>query len=64
MERLLSENDEQSMVSSFLEIAVGQTTEIARQFLQVFINSIPPLLFYLWTKSVIIIVVVVVVFYL
>ncbi|KAJ6324230.1 hypothetical protein OIU76_011519 [Salix suchowensis] len=34
MERLLSENDEQSMVSSFLEIAVGQTAEIARQFLQ------------------------------
>ncbi|KAJ6721390.1 UBX DOMAIN-CONTAINING PROTEIN [Salix viminalis] len=34
MERLLSENDEQSMVSSFLEIAVGQTDEIARQFLQ------------------------------
>ncbi|XP_061974009.1 plant UBX domain-containing protein 7-like [Populus nigra] len=34
MERMLSENDEQSMVSSFLEIAVGQTAETARQFLQ------------------------------
>ncbi|XP_011021683.1 PREDICTED: UBX domain-containing protein 2-like [Populus euphratica] len=31
---MLSENDEQSMVSSFLEIAVGQTAETARQFLQ------------------------------
>ncbi|KAL9389754.1 hypothetical protein Peur_018359 [Populus x canadensis] len=34
MERMLSENDEQSVVSSFLEIAVGQTAETARQFLQ------------------------------
>ncbi|KAG6759445.1 hypothetical protein POTOM_035923 [Populus tomentosa] len=34
MERMLSENDEQSMVSSFLEIAAGQTAETARQFLQ------------------------------
>nr|TKR63822.1 hypothetical protein D5086_0000322070 [Populus alba] len=31
---MLSENDEQSMVSSFLEIAAGQTAETARQFLQ------------------------------
>jgi hypothetical protein len=36
MEGMLSANDEQSMVSSFLEIAVGQTAETARQFLQVF----------------------------
>lgn len=34
MEDMLSANDEQSMVSSFLEIAVGQTSETARQFLQ------------------------------
>ncbi|KAJ6689471.1 hypothetical protein OIU85_005837 [Salix viminalis] len=34
MEGMLSANDEQSMVSSFLEIAVGQTAETARQFLQ------------------------------
>ncbi|KAK3222369.1 hypothetical protein Dsin_009394 [Dipteronia sinensis] len=30
----LSANDQQNMVSSFLEIAVGQTAETARQFLQ------------------------------
>ncbi|XP_012072428.1 plant UBX domain-containing protein 7 isoform X2 [Jatropha curcas] len=34
MEAMLSANDEQNMVSSFLEIAVGQTAETARQFLQ------------------------------
>ncbi|XP_062113102.1 plant UBX domain-containing protein 7 isoform X3 [Humulus lupulus] len=31
---MLSASDQQSMVSSFLEIAVGQTAETARQFLQ------------------------------
>lgn len=35
MEGVLSATDKQSMVSSFLEIAVGQTAETARQFLQV-----------------------------
>lgn len=35
MERVLSTTDKQSMVSSFLEIAVGQTADTARQFLQV-----------------------------
>lgn len=35
MEGILSATDQQSMVSSFLEIAVGQTAETARQFLQV-----------------------------
>ncbi|KAJ4710245.1 UBX domain-containing protein [Melia azedarach] len=34
MESVLSANDKQSMVSSFLEIAVGQTAETAMQFLQ------------------------------
>lgn len=34
MEGILSATDQQSMVSSFLEIAVGQTAETARQFLQ------------------------------
>ncbi|KAE8662633.1 Plant UBX domain-containing protein 7 [Hibiscus syriacus] len=34
MEGMLSASDKQSMVSSFLEIAVGQTTETAMQFLQ------------------------------
>ncbi|OAY25414.1 plant UBX domain-containing protein 7 isoform X2 [Manihot esculenta] len=34
MERMLSGSDKQSMVSSFLEIAVGQTAETATQFLQ------------------------------
>ncbi|KAI4357299.1 hypothetical protein L6164_001258 [Bauhinia variegata] len=34
MEEVLSPNDQQSMVSSFLEIAEGQTAETARQFLQ------------------------------
>ncbi|PON82187.1 UBX domain-containing protein [Trema orientale] len=34
MEGTLSATDQQSMVSSFLEIAVGQTAETARQFLQ------------------------------
>lgn len=34
MEGMLSANDKQSMVSSFLEIAVGQTAETATQFLQ------------------------------
>ncbi|GAV90313.1 UBX domain-containing protein/Thioredoxin_7 domain-containing protein [Cephalotus follicularis] len=34
MDGVLSANDKQMMVSSFLEIAVGQTTETARQFLQ------------------------------
>lgn len=34
MEGMLSASDQQSMVSSFLEIAVGQTAETARQFLQ------------------------------
>lgn len=35
MEGMLSASDKQSMVSSFLEIAVGQTAETAMQFLQV-----------------------------
>ncbi|KAH9698589.1 Plant UBX domain-containing protein 7 [Citrus sinensis] len=34
MDSVLSANDKQSMVSSFLEIAVGQTAETAVQFLQ------------------------------
>ncbi|XP_065856577.1 plant UBX domain-containing protein 7 isoform X2 [Euphorbia lathyris] len=34
MDEVLSANDQQSMVSSFLEIAVGQTADTARQFLQ------------------------------
>ncbi|XP_074309030.1 plant UBX domain-containing protein 7-like [Silene latifolia] len=34
MDDILSAIDKQSMVSSFLEIAVGQTTDTARQFLQ------------------------------
>ncbi|KZV46045.1 UBX domain-containing protein 2 [Dorcoceras hygrometricum] len=34
MEGILSTTDQQRMVSSFLEIAVGQTAETARQFLQ------------------------------
>ncbi|XP_025626162.1 plant UBX domain-containing protein 7 isoform X3 [Arachis hypogaea] len=34
MEGMLSANDQQSMVSLFLEVAQGQTTETARQFLQ------------------------------
>uniref|UniRef100_A0A0A0KSQ2 Uncharacterized protein n=1 Tax=Cucumis sativus TaxID=3659 RepID=A0A0A0KSQ2_CUCSA len=34
MEGVLSATDKQSMVSSFLEVAVGQTAETARQFLQ------------------------------
>ncbi|XP_052881607.1 plant UBX domain-containing protein 7 isoform X4 [Gossypium arboreum] len=34
MEGMLSASDKQSMVSSFLEIAVGQTAETAMQFLQ------------------------------
>ncbi|KAL9241723.1 hypothetical protein vseg_015799 [Gypsophila vaccaria] len=34
MEGVISSNDQQSMVSSFLEIAVGQTADTARQFLQ------------------------------
>ncbi|KAI3467959.1 hypothetical protein Pfo_024622 [Paulownia fortunei] len=34
MESVLSATDQQSMVSSFLEIAVGQTADTARQFLQ------------------------------
>lgn len=34
MDSVLSANDKQSMVSSFLEIAVGQTAETAIQFLQ------------------------------
>ena len=47
---MLSASDQQSMVSSFLEIAVGQTAETARQFLQVslslFLNLyLPPLVF-------------------
>ena len=36
MEGLLLPTDQQSMVSSFLEIAVGQTAETATLFLQVF----------------------------
>ena len=32
---VLSTTDQQNMVSLFLEIAVGQTAETARQFLQV-----------------------------
>ena len=35
MEDILSPTDKQTMVSSFLEIAVGQTADTARQFLQV-----------------------------
>lgn len=34
MEGMLSASDQQRLVSSFLEIAVGQTAETARQFLQ------------------------------
>ncbi|KAM1520511.1 hypothetical protein ACFX10_010885 [Malus domestica] len=34
MEGVMSANDQQSLVSSFLEIAVGQTADTARQFLQ------------------------------
>ncbi|KAG9442430.1 hypothetical protein H6P81_018284 [Aristolochia fimbriata] len=34
MESILTSTEKQSMVSSFLEIAVGQTAETARQFLQ------------------------------
>ncbi|KAL2541326.1 Plant UBX domain-containing protein 7 [Abeliophyllum distichum] len=34
MEGVLSTTDQQTMVSSFLEIAVGQTADTARQFLQ------------------------------
>ncbi|OWM77230.1 plant UBX domain-containing protein 7 [Punica granatum] len=34
MESVLSTNDQESMISSFLEIAVGQSVETARQFLQ------------------------------
>ncbi|KAI3431172.1 UBX domain-containing protein [Psidium guajava] len=34
MESVLSPADKQSMISSFLEIAVGQTADTARQFLQ------------------------------
>ncbi|XP_057543715.1 plant UBX domain-containing protein 7 isoform X1 [Amaranthus tricolor] len=34
MEDILSPTDKQTMVSSFLEIAVGQTADTARQFLQ------------------------------
>ncbi|KAI3453237.1 hypothetical protein Pfo_009900 [Paulownia fortunei] len=34
MEGVLSSTDQQNMVSSFLEIAVGQTADTARQFLQ------------------------------
>ncbi|KAF5750044.1 UBX domain-containing 7 [Tripterygium wilfordii] len=34
MEGLLSDSDQQTLVSSFLEIAVGQTADTARQFLQ------------------------------
>ncbi|XP_042509351.1 plant UBX domain-containing protein 7-like [Macadamia integrifolia] len=34
MERVLTASEKQSMVSSFLEIAVGQSAETARQFLQ------------------------------
>ncbi|XP_038701358.1 plant UBX domain-containing protein 7-like isoform X2 [Tripterygium wilfordii] len=34
MEGLLSATDQQTLVSSFLEIAVGQTADTARQFLQ------------------------------
>ena len=37
MEGVLSSTDKQSMVSSFLEIAVGQTADTAKQFLQVMI---------------------------
>lgn len=47
MGEVISASDQQSMVSSFLEIAVGQTTETARQFLQVslsfFLNFLDPL---------------------
>ncbi|TKY58512.1 Plant UBX domain-containing protein 7 [Spatholobus suberectus] len=34
MEGVLSPNEQQSMISSFLEVAQGQTAETARQFLQ------------------------------
>ncbi|KAF5732957.1 plant UBX domain-containing protein 7 [Tripterygium wilfordii] len=34
MEGVLCRNDEQALVSSFLEIAIGQTPETAKQFLQ------------------------------
>ena len=37
---VLSATDQQTMVSSFLEIAVGQTADTARQFLQVSIPSL------------------------
>lgn len=40
MESVASSVDQQSLVSSFLEIAVGQTADTARQFLQVFLLPI------------------------
>jgi hypothetical protein len=41
MEGMLSPTDQQTLVSSFLEVAQGQTAATARQFLQVHITSIP-----------------------
>lgn len=35
MDGVMSASDQQMLVSSFLEIAVGQTADTARQFLQV-----------------------------
>ena len=53
MEGVLSSTDKQSMVSSFLEIAVGQTADTAKQFLQVMIY-IFFLIFFLYLISLII----------
>jgi hypothetical protein len=41
MEGMLSPTDQQTLVSSFLEVAQGQTAATARQFLQVHFTSIP-----------------------
>lgn len=38
MDGVISANDQQGLVTSFLEIAVGQTADTARQFLQVTLN--------------------------
>lgn len=38
MEGMLSSSEQQRLVSSFLEIAVGQTSETARQFLEVLLD--------------------------
>lgn len=43
-EAVLSDTDQHHMVSSFLEIAVGQTADTARQFLQVLFELHRPLI--------------------